>query len=49
LVPLATDVTAGYVVQTPERLAKASTRIESEVLRLAGENTVNVVPIKAAG
>jgi integrase len=44
-----TDVTAGYVVQTPERLAKASNRIESEILRLAGENAGKVVPIKAAG
>lgn len=30
------DVTGGYIVQTPERLRKASQRIEAEILRLAG-------------
>ena len=30
------DVTAGYIVQTPERLRKASQRIETEILRFAG-------------
>ncbi|MES9922490.1 MAG: site-specific integrase [Candidatus Thiodiazotropha endolucinida] len=44
-----TDVTAGYVVQTPERLAKASRRIESEILRLTGENAGKVVQIKSTG
>ncbi|MEW8348241.1 MAG: site-specific integrase [Candidatus Thiodiazotropha taylori] len=44
-----TDVTAGYVVQTPERLAKASKRIESEILRIADINSGNIVHIKAAG
>jgi integrase len=46
---VATDVTAGYVVQSPQRLAKASKRIESEILRFAGENTGRVVQITAAG
>ncbi|RLW63968.1 MAG: hypothetical protein B6D73_14370 [gamma proteobacterium symbiont of Stewartia floridana] len=44
-----TDVTAGYVVQTPERLAKASKRIESEILRIADINSGNIVHIKSAG
>ncbi len=43
------DVTAGYVVQTPERLAKASRRIEQEILRLAGIVSGKVVQLKAAG
>lgn len=42
------DVTAGYVVQTPERLAKASNRIEQEILRLAGLNKGKVVELKTA-
>ncbi|MEW8441483.1 MAG: site-specific integrase [Candidatus Thiodiazotropha taylori] len=40
-----TDVTAGYVVQTPDRLGKASRRIESEILRIADINIGNVVSI----
>lgn len=40
-----TDVTAGYVVQTAERLAKASRRIEMEILRLAGVSSGLVVPL----
>lgn len=43
------DVTAGYVVQTPERLAKASRRIEQEILHLAGVQTAKVVQLKAIG
>jgi len=43
------DVTAGYVVQTPERLAKASNRIEQEILRFAGVVAGKVIPLKAVG
>lgn len=41
------DVTAGYVVQTPERLAKASNRIEQEILRLAMAGKGKIVQLKA--
>ena len=39
------DVTAGYVIQTPERLKAPSSHIENTILRLAGVNTGSVLQL----
>jgi integrase len=42
------DVTAGYVIQTAERLQSASRRIEERILQLAGHHTGNVIQLPTA-
>ncbi len=42
------DVTAGYVIQTPERLQAASRRIEDRILYLAGVRSGSVVQLPVA-